>query len=212
MLAAARAGVRRVVFAGSSSIYGLSPELPRHERQLPAPESPYAVSKLAGEGYVHALGALHGIETVVLRYFNIFGPGQDPESQYAAVVPRFITLAMRGEPVIVYGDGTQTRDFTFVDNAVAANLLAGEVDGVSGLTCNIGAGGRYSLLDLIEVLSRVLGTTIVPRFEAPRQGDVPHSQADIGLAADALGYRVLVSFEEGLARTVESFRASPAAR
>jgi UDP-glucose 4-epimerase len=212
MLAAARAGVRRVVFAGSSSIYGRSTELPRREQQRPAPESPYAVSKLAGEQYVHALGALHGIETVVLRYFNIFGPGQDPESEYAAVVPRFITRALRGEPVVVFGDGTQSRDFTFIDNAVAANILAAEVAGVTGLTCNIGAGGRYSLLDLIDVVGRVSGTAIQPRFEAPRAGDIPHSQADISLAATALGYRVLVSFEDGLARTVDWFRGTPAAR
>jgi UDP-glucose 4-epimerase len=212
MLAAARAGVRRVVFAGSSSVYGTSPELPRRERQLPAPESPYATSKLAGEHYVHSLGALHGIETVALRYFNIFGPGQDPESQYAAVVPRFITRVLRGERPVIYGDGSQSRDFTYVDNVVSANLLAATVADVSGLTCNIGAGGRFTLIELLGAVGRILDTQVDPRFEAPRPGDVPHSQADISLARTTLGYRVLVPFEEGLARTIESFQATAVAR
>ncbi len=209
MLAAARQGVRRLIFAGSSSVYGNSPELPRSESQVPDPRSPYAASKLAGEGYVHALGALHGVETVVLRYFNIFGPGQDPASEYAAVIPRFVTALLRGERPVVYGDGQTSRDFTFVDNAVSANLLASTVPGVTGLTCNIGCGTRYTLLELLDAISRAVGRPPDPVFEPERPGDVPHSQADITLARERLGYVPTVSFEEGIARTVESYAASP---
>jgi UDP-glucose 4-epimerase len=206
MLAASRAGARRVVFAGSSSVYGDSPEMPRRESQLPNPRSPYATSKLAAEFYVHALGALHGIESVVLRYFNIFGPGQDPNSEYSAVIPKWVTAALRGEPVIVHGDGTQSRDFTFIENVVSANLLAGETPGVSGVTCNIGCGGRYSLLDLLAAIGDCLGYPLEPIFEPPRAGDVPHSQADISVAETRLGYRVLVPFAEGIERTVRAYK------
>jgi UDP-glucose 4-epimerase len=206
MLGAARAGARRVVMAGSSSVYGSAPVLPRREDQSPKPESPYAVSKLACEHYVHALGALHDLETVVLRYFNVFGPGQDPESEYAAVVPRFVTAGLRGESPTIYGTGEQSRDFTYIDNVISANLLAAEAAGASGLTCNIGCGGRYSLLALVDAISAALHRPLDPRFAAPRPGDVPHSQADIGLAAERLGYRVLVAFEEGVRRSVEWYR------
>lgn len=205
MLAAARAGVRRVVAAGSSSVYGPSPVMPRQETQAPEPRSPYAVSKLAMEGYVHALGALSGIETVVLRYFNIFGPDQDPASEYAAVVPRFVTAALRREAVVIHGDGRQTRDFTYIDNVVSANLLALEAGGVAGLTCNIGCGGRYTLLELIAAIETVIGRRIAVRHDAVRAGDVPHSQAAIELARSRLGYEVIVPFAEGVRRTVTWF-------
>jgi UDP-glucose 4-epimerase len=208
MLAAKRAGVRRVVYAGSSSVYGDAPTLPRRESQMPAPRSPYATSKLAGEHYLHSLGSILGIETVALRYFNIFGPGQDPLSQYAAVVPRFITAALNGIRPDVYGDGRQSRDFTHVDNAVAANLLAANTEGASGGTFNIGCGGRYDLLELIASIEAAAGVTLEPRFGPPRAGDVPHSQADISLAQSKLGYEVVVPFGEGIRRTVESFRTS----
>ena len=206
MLAAARAGVRRVVYAASSSIYGITPELPRRETQRPDPRSPYAASKLAAEYYLHSLGALHGIETVALRYFNVFGPGQDPESEYAAVVPRFIVACLNGEPPTIHGDGHQTRDFTYIDNVVGANLAAATRSGVSGLTCNIGCGGRFSLLELLERIQEVLGLDLAPRFEPARAGDVRHSQADISLAMEQLGYDPAVDFEEGVRRTVEWFR------
>ncbi len=166
MLAAARAGVRRVVLAGSSSVYGSSEVLPRREDQAPDPRSPYATSKLAAELMVHQLGELHGIETVVLRYFNIYGAGQDPNSEYSAVVPRFITAALRGEPPVIHGDGHQSRDFTHIDNVVFANLRAAEAAGASGLTANIGCGGRYSLLDLLDAIRARLPDLPEPVFEA----------------------------------------------
>jgi len=206
ILAAARGGVRRVVFAGSSAVYGNSPELPRREAHLPDPLSPYAVSKLAGEHYLHVIGSSRGVETVVLRYFNVFGGSQDPESEYAAVVPRFVTAGLRGERPLVYGDGTQSRDFTHVDNVAAANLLASTAPGVSGLTFNIGCGGRYTLLELLHVIGEAIGTPLEPTFLPAREGDVPHSQADISRAADGLGYRVIVPFKEGVHRTVAWYR------
>lgn len=206
MLAAARAGVGRVVFAGSSSIYGDSPEMPRRESQLPRPLSPYATGKLAAEFYVHSLGALNGIKTTVLRYFNVFGPGQDPESEYAAVVPRFVMAALRGERPTVYGDGTQSRDFTFIENVVQANLLASDAAAPSGITCNIGCGQSYSLLQLLDAIGAALGLNLEPEFGPTRAGDVPHSIADISLSADLLGYRVVVPFLEGIRRTVAAYQ------
>jgi UDP-glucose 4-epimerase len=211
-LAAGRAGVRRVVFAGSSAVYGSAPILPRVEDQLPDPQSPYAAGKLFGEHILRVMGAALGFETVVLRYFNIFGAGQDPDSDYAAVVPRFVTAGLRGERPIVYGDGLQSRDFTHVENVVSANLLASVAPTAVGALCNIGCGGRYSLLDLLTAIGDALGTRLEPAFEPARQGDVPHSQAAIGAAADRLGYRVLVPFAEGIARTVAWYREQPAAR
>jgi len=210
MLGAARAGVRRVVYAASSSIYGITPELPRRETQRPDPRSPYAASKLAAEYYVHSLGSLHGVETVALRYFNVFGPGQDPASEYAAVVPRFIVAGLRGQPMTIDGDGHQSRDFTYIDNVVAANLAAASRPAISGLTCNVGSGGRLSLLDLVAEIERNLGTTLPRTFGPARPGDVPHSQADISLAGERLGYRPTVEFSEGIRRTVEWFRVHEA--
>jgi UDP-glucose 4-epimerase len=207
MLAAARAGCRRVVLAGSSSVYGASPELPRRETQLPDPRSPYAAGKLAAEAYLHSMGLLLGIETVALRYFNIFGPDQDPASAYAAVVPRFITAALRDEVLTIHGDGRQSRDFTYVDNVVEANLLALTAGGVTGLTCNIGCGGRFTLLDLVAALESAVGRSVRVEHVAPRAGDVRDSQASIDLASQRLGYRVVVPFEEGIKRAVDWYGA-----
>lgn len=212
MLAAARNGVRRVIFAASAAVYGDGLELPRRETQMPHPRSPYAVSKLAAEFYVHTLGELHGVETVVLRYFNVFGPGQDPNSAYAPAIPRFITAALSGVRPVVYGDGTQSRDFVYVDNVVSANLLAASAPSVSGLTCNIGCGERHSLLDLLAVIEREVGCDLRPMFEPARAGDVPLSQADISVARERLGYTVVVPFEEGVARCVAAYREAAMAR
>jgi len=202
MLACAAAGVRRVVAAGSSSVYGASPELPRRETQRPDPRSPYAASKLATEHYVHTIGELHGIETVVLRYFNVFGPGQDPASQYAAVVPLFVKAAIEGVAPTVHGDGRQSRDFTYIDNVVSANLLAAAAPGVSGLTANIGCGGRYDLLQLLDEVRAAFGSSLPPIFTPTRAGDVRDSEADVTVARERLGYEVLVPFSEGVRRTV----------
>jgi len=210
MLAAARAGVRRVVFAGSSSIYGADPRLPRVESHTPDPRSPYAVNKLAAEQMVHVLAALNGMESVVLRYFNIFGPGQDPNSQYAPVVPAFIMAGLHGERPTIFGDGLQSRDFTFIENVISANVLAATVAGASGTTCNIGCGGRYSLLDLLNAVGVAIGHSIEPIFESPRVGDVRDSQASIEVAGKCLGYQVIVPFEEGVRRTVSWYRDAPA--
>jgi UDP-glucose 4-epimerase len=210
MLAATRHGVRRVVLAGSSSVYGPAAELPCRETQRPAPSSPYGVSKLAAEHYLHALGALQGVETVVLRYFNVFGPGQDPASEYAAVIPRFVTAALEGLTPIVFGAGDTSRDFTYVENVVEANLLAADADRLSGLTCNIACGDRFSLLELLQTISGEVGRRIEPAFGPRRAGDILHSQADISLARDTLGYEPVVSFGEGISRTVAWYRARTA--
>jgi Nucleoside-diphosphate-sugar epimerases len=202
MLAAARSGVRRVILAGSSSVYGIPEQLPCRETQRAAPESPYGTSKLAAEHYVRTLGRLSGIETVVLRYFNVFGPGQDPASEYAAVVPRFVTAVLGGRQPIVNGTGEVSRDFTYIDNVVAANLLAARSSSPTGLTCNVACGSRHSLLELLEAISEAAGRSAEPAFGLPRPGDILHSQADISLARQTLGYEVVVPFREGIGRTV----------
>jgi UDP-glucose 4-epimerase len=205
LLAARDSGVRRVVFASSSSVYGANPELPKRESMAPLPISPYAVAKLAGEGYCRSFTEVYGLETVALRYFNVFGPRQDPLSAYAAVVPNFITAALKGESPVVYGDGQQSRDFTFVDNVVEANLLAMTAAGVAGRAYNIACGERTSLNELIATIGRVLDRSIEPRYAEPRAGDVPHSLADTTRAQEDLGYRVNVSLEDGLARTAQHY-------
>jgi len=202
MLAAARHHVRRVVLAGSSSVYGIPATLPCIETMRPDPQSPYGASKLAAEHYVHSLGTLHGIDTVVLRYFNVFGPGQDPSSEYAAVVPRFTTAVLEGRQPLINGNGDVSRDFTYVENVVAANLLASLPASPSRLTCNIACGSRHSLLDLLAAISQAAGRPSNPNFGPARLGDIRDSQADITLARRALGYEVVVPFEEGVARTV----------
>lgn len=205
LLAARDAGAQRVVYASSSSVYGDTEELPKHEAITPQPLSPYALSKLAGEHYISIFNRVYGFEAVALRYFNIFGPRQDPESQYAAVIPKFVTALVEGKPPVIYGDGHQSRDFTFVENVVEANLLASEAEGVAGRAFNVACGGRYSLLELLERLKQIIGSDVEPVHEAARAGDVRDSQAAIEAARRAFGYKVAVDFDEGLKRTVEWF-------
>ena len=206
LLAARDAGVRRVVYSSSSSVYGNGPTLPKHEAMAPQPLSPYAVSKLAGEQYCMAFHEVYGLPTVGLRYFNVFGPRQDPTSEYAAVIPRFITAMLQGHSPIIYGDGLQSRDFTYVANVVAANLLACERDSAMGQVMNVALGERITLLELVEDLNSILGTQLAPRFEAERPGDVKHSQADTSRVKAVLGFEQRVDFRSGLRETVQWFR------
>ena len=206
LVAARDAGVRRFVYSSSSSVYGNSPALPKHEAMPTQPLSPYAVAKLAGENYAVAFWEVYGLPTVCLRYFNVFGPRQDPASEYAAVIPKFITRMLRGEPPVVYGDGAQSRDFTYVANVVEANLLACQSEPAVGQVMNAALGGRASLLDLVAALNRILETDLAPRFEAERPGDVKHSQADTARMEELLGFAPVVDFDAGLRRTVGWFR------
>jgi UDP-glucose 4-epimerase len=205
LIAARDAGVRRVVYASSSSAYGNTKVLPKSETQLPSPVSPYAVSKLTGEYYSKVFTELYGLETVSLRYFNVFGSRQDPTSQYASVIPRFIRWANRGDPLEVHGDGLQSRDFTYIDNVVSANLLAAHsLEGIGGVF-NVGQGKAYTLLDLVELLQDILGRELHLLHTAERPGDVRHTLADIAQTKFCLDYQPQVSFEEGLARTAKYF-------
>jgi UDP-glucose 4-epimerase len=206
MLAAARQGVRRVVFAGSSAVYGVPETLPCSERERPDPLSPYGVSKLAGEHLVHALGALHGVETTALRYFNVYGPGQDPAAEYAAVVPRFIAAVLAGDRPIINGSEEISRDFVYISDVVAANLLATREGSPTGLTCNIASGVQTSLGQLLEAIGAATGRVVDPLIGPARPGYIPHSVADITLARDSLGYEPNVPLGEGIARSVEFFR------
>ncbi len=205
--AARRAGVRRVVYAASSAAYGNQPTSSKRESDLPAPLSPYAAAKLAGELYCQAFSASFGLETVAIRYFNVFGPRQDPQSPYSAVIPLFITALLAGRPPVIYGDGRQSRDFSFVGNVVHANLLAADAPAVAGRTINAADGRSVDLLTLLETINRLLGTNIRPKFAPPRPGDVRDSQADITLARSLLGYEPQVHFEEGLRRSIDYYRA-----
>jgi len=202
LLAARDAGVRRVVFASSSSVYGTSHELPKREDMAPMPVSPYAVAKLASEGYCRSFGEVYGLETVALRYFNVFGPRQDPRSQYAAVVPNFITSLLTGERPTIFGDGEQSRDFTFVENVVQANLLAMEADVAPGRVYNVACGERVSLNQLFSVLRELADSGVEPVYAAPRAGDVRHSLADLTASRRDLGYEPTVDLREGLRRSV----------
>ncbi len=195
-------GVKRVIFASSSSVYGDSPGLPKGEDMRPSPISPYALSKLECERWCEIFGRAYGLETTSLRYFNIFGPRQDPSSEYAAVIPRFIRAVLSDKRPVIYGDGQQTRDFTYVGNVVDANLLA--LKGKPG-TYNIGFGSAVSLNDLAGMINRIAGKSLRPRHGKPRPGDVRHSLADIGLAREGLGYRPRFSLEQGLRETVRWF-------
>jgi nucleoside-diphosphate-sugar epimerase len=203
LLAARDAGVRRVIYASSSSIYGASPELPKHERLMPEPISPYAVAKLAGEGFCRSFFEVWGLETVALRYFNVFGPRQDPLSQYAAVIPNFIAALTAGRQPVVYGDGEQSRDFTYVANVVEGNMLAMSAAGVGGKVFNVAAGARTSLNQLLDHLRSLTGAGAEARYEDARPGDVRHSQADVSAAERELGFRPQVSVEEGLRLTLD---------
>ena len=203
LLAARDEGVRRVVYASSSSVYGANPELPKREAMATLPIAPYAVAKLAAEGYCRAFFEVYELETVALRYFNVFGPRQDPLSQYAAVIPRFITACLDDEQPVVYGDGEQSRDFTYVDNTVDANVLAADAPNVAGQVFNIACGERISLNDLLEEIRDLTGSSLAARHVESRPGDVPHSLADISRARESLGYRPTIDLRIGLARTLE---------
>ncbi len=205
LLAARDAGVKRVAYAASSSAYGDVDAEYKTEDLTPDPISPYAVAKLAGEFYCKSFTQVYGLETVALRYFNVFGPRQDETSQYSAVIPKFIAAMSKGQSPTVHGDGTQSRDFTFIDNVVHGNLLAIKAPEASGEMMNMATGGRISLLDLIEKINTVLGTNIEPTFTESRKGDVKHSRAGIDKARDLLDFSPVVDFDTGLARTIDWF-------
>jgi UDP-glucose 4-epimerase len=205
LAAAKRAGARRLVYAASSSAYGDAPTMPKVETMRPAPLSPYAVSKLAGEHYCQVFAGAYGLETVCLRYFNVFGPHQDPTSEYAAVIPRFVSGALAGQGVTIFGDGTQSRDFCYIDNAVEANLAAASAPGASGQVFNVACGAATSLNQVVGLIGEIIGRQIAVTYAPGRVGDVKHSLADITAARDRLGYRAAVSFREGLQRTVSWF-------
>lgn len=204
--AAKEFGVKRVVVASSSSIYGNSESLPKVETMPINPMSPYALTKYAQERYCQIFTQLYGLETVALRYFNVFGPNQDPTSQYSAVIPKFIKLIMAEKEPVIYGDGSQSRDFTFVENNVWANIQACTAPKAVGEVINIACGERYTLIDLVNMINDILGKHVEPKFEPDRAGDVKHSLAGIEKAKELLDYKVLVDFREGLERTVRFFQ------
>ncbi len=208
LVAARDAGVRRVVYAGSSSAYGDTPTLPKDESMLPNPISPYAVAKLAGEHYMRSFAQVYDIETVVLRYFNVFGPHQDPASQYSGVLAIFCRKMLAGEQPSIYGDGEQSRDFTYIDNVVRANLLAASApaEKVNGQVMNTATGSRITLNDTFRILRELIGYRGEPNYLPPRSGDIRDSLADIRLAGELLGYQPIVDFREGLQRTVDWYR------
>jgi nucleoside-diphosphate-sugar epimerase len=206
LLAARDAGVRRVVYASSSSVYGDTPTLPKSEEMPANPQSPYAIHKLTGELLCRVFTQIYGLETVALRYFNVFGPRQDPNSQYAAVIPRFVMALLEKQRPVVFGDGEQTRDFTYIENVVQANLLAASAPDAVGRVMNIGCGEQISLNTVLRLAGDVLGVPVQADYREARAGDVKHSLADIRLAERLLGYRPVVRFQEGLARTIEALR------
>ena len=212
LLAARDHGVRRVVYASSSSVYGANPALPKREDMPTAPISPYATAKLAAEGYCRSFATVYGLETVALRYFNVFGPRQDPNSQYAAVIPRFIAALLAGRAPMIYGDGTQSRDFTYVDNVVDANLHAMDARGVSGKSYNIACGEQTTLNGLVDELQDLMETDIEPSYGASLAGDIKHSLADVSRACAELGYEPTVRLREGLQRTIDALLLDPAAQ
>jgi nucleoside-diphosphate-sugar epimerase len=206
--AARQAGVRRLVFAASSSAYGDTPELPKVETMPANPRSPYALQKYAGEAYCRLYTSLYGLETVALRYFNVFGPRQDPESAYAAVIPKFVTACLEGRAPRIYGDGEQTRDFTFVSDVAHANLLAASAEGAVGHVINVAGGARTSLNRLLEHVKELTGSRVEAVYEAARAGDVRDSLADLRRAEELLGYRPSVDVKQGLVETIDYFRKS----
>jgi len=203
--AARQASVKRMVMASSSAVYGDTPVLPKHEEMKRNPLSPYAITKLTNEEYCRVYYELYGLETVCLRYFNIFGPRQDPNSQYSAVIPKFISALQSGEPPVVYGDGEQSRDFTYISNTVKANLLAATSESAPGNIYNIACGGQFTLNTLLETLREIIGVDTKARYDPARKGDILHSFADISKAEEDLNYKPEVGFKEGLKRTVEWF-------
>jgi nucleoside-diphosphate-sugar epimerase len=208
LLAARDAKVKRVVFAASSSAYGETLELPKKESMEPSPISPYGVTKLVGELYARVCGRVYGLENVSLRYFNVFGPRQDPTSQYSGVLSRFITAMLSDKQPVVYGDGEQSRDFTYVANVVDASLRACEASGASGKVFNVGTGHRFTLNETLRLLGRISGKNAHAQYDPPRTGDIRDSQADISLANEILGYQPNVGFEEGLTRTWEWYAST----
>ena len=205
LVASRDAGVRRFIAASSSSVYGPTRRLPKVERMRPRPISPYAVSKAIGETYCQIFYSLYGLETVCLRYFNVFGPRQNPDSHYAAVIPRFIRDLLAGRGPTIYGDGEQSRDFSYVSNVVSANILACRAGGAAGQIINVACGRRYTVNDLFARLRRLTRSRLSAVHAAPRPGDIRHSHADISKARELLGYKPRVSFEEGLRKTVDWF-------
>ena len=205
--ASRRFNIKRVIYASSSSAYGDTPTLPKREDMKPLPLSPYAITKLTGEYYMKVYCELFKVETISLRYFNVFGPYQDPKSEYAAVIPRFITRMLRDEPPVIFGDGLQTRDFCYIDNVIDANFKAIKAGRVAvGKVFNIACGRRIDLLTLVDIINKYLGKDLKPIFDKPRPGDIKHSLADISLAKKLLGYEVKVEVEEGLKRTIDWFK------
>jgi UDP-glucose 4-epimerase len=205
--AARRAGVQRVVYAGSSSAYGNQPFVSKRETDLPAPISPYAAAKLAGELYCQSFTASFRLETVVIRYFNVFGPRQDPNGEYSAVIPKFVVAMLAGKRPTIFGDGMQSRDFTYIDNIVAGNLAAAKAPAAAGRVFNVACGRQFNLLELVASINRVLGTNLEPVFEPARAGDVRDSLADISTAREVLGYEPAIDFDEGLRRSIEYYRS-----
>lgn len=210
LVAARDAKAKRVVFAASSAAYGETPTLPKIESMQAAPVSPYGVTKYVGELYAQTFGRCYGLENVSLRYFNIFGPRQDPGSPYSGVLAKLCSCVLDGTEPVIFGDGEQTRDFTFVDNAVQANLLACEAASASGKMFNVGTGGRYSLNHTLQLLAKISGRPLAAKYDPPRDGDIRDSQADISQAREFLGYVPQVGFEEGLTRTLEWYRSAQA--
>jgi UDP-glucose 4-epimerase len=209
---ARRAGVRRLVYAASSSAYGDQPTSAKRETDPPMTLSPYGAAKLAGEFYCQAFFQSYGFETVCLRYFNVFGPRQDPTSPYSAVIPLFITAILQQRVPTIFGDGLQSRDFVYVRNVVDANLLAAERPGIGGRVFNVGTGRSFSLIEMLSALNQILGTNIQPRFEPARAGDVRESLADITLSRTLLGYEPRISFVEGLQQTVNFYQSAGSAK
>ncbi len=207
LLAARDAGVKRLVFAASAAAYGDNPTMPRVETLIPDPLSPYALAKVAGEYYCRVFTTIYGLQTVALRFFNIFGPRQNPDSPYTGVLSKFVPAYERGNTPVIFGDGEQSRDFTYVDNVVDATLRACTAPGAAGKVINVGVGRSYTLNQTITILNHIFGQNVEPRYGPPRPGDARHSLADISLARQVLGYEPLVSFEEGLRRTGEWFRS-----
>ncbi|MGC4047002.1 MAG: SDR family oxidoreductase [Armatimonas sp.] len=208
LMAAREAGVRRLVFSSSSSVYGDTPTLPKHEGMRLNPRSPYAVTKMAGEEYCRAFFQTYGLEAVAIRYFNVFGPRQDPESAYAAVIPRFMKALLENRPITIFGDGEQSRDFTYVDNVVHANILAASAPDAGGRVMNVACGQQFTVNELGAKISALMGVPFAPEYKPTRAGDVQHSRADIAQAQEVLGYQPKVLFDEGLKYTVEAFLAA----
>ncbi|MHC4187681.1 MAG: NAD-dependent epimerase/dehydratase family protein, partial [Planctomycetota bacterium] len=206
LLAARDSKIKRFVYAASSSAYGDTPTLPKVETMLALPLSPYAAAKLVGEYYAKVFYEVFGLETISLRYFNVFGPYQDPTSQYAAAIPAFVTAILKDESPTIYGDGEQTRDFTYIDNVVEANLLAARTKHAAGEVINVACGERLTVNEIIEMINELVGKNIKPAYTDPRPGDVKHSLADITLAEKTIGYKPIVSFKEGLEKAIDWYR------